>query len=111
LGFNMSSAVDLCGKRTQIGEPAPALQQRLERAREEYERCDTVIVGIHVRYGGVEFATDVESERVFKHNEERSKLDAFNDQYVLPRLQAPRSYVGTALHCGLELRALMRSMR
>lgn len=70
---------------TQIGLPAPALQKRLERVRAEYERCDTVVIGIHVRYGGVEFSTNAESERVFKHKEERSRLDAFNDQYVCGR--------------------------
>jgi hypothetical protein len=54
-----------------------------------------VVVGIHVRYGGVEFATNAESERVFKHKEERSRLDAFNNQYV----HFPDAYSSTVVDC------------
>jgi hypothetical protein len=32
------------------------MQKVLGRLQAEYARCDTVVVGIHVRYGGVEFA-------------------------------------------------------
>lgn len=90
---------------TQIGLPAPALQKRLERVHAEYERCDTVVIGIHVRYGGVEFATNAESERVFKHKEERSRLDAFNDQYVWSPDACPSSLVDC---CGFDGRPRRR---
>lgn len=76
----------------QLGPPAPGLQRVLGSLQAEYARCDTVVIGIHVRYGGAEFTAQQPHELPYEDQREYlfGSLEYAPDGTLVPSLPSAR---------------------
>jgi hypothetical protein len=76
----------LFARESQLGPPAPGLQKVLSRLQAEYARCDTVMIGIHVRFGGAEFTAQQPHELPYEDQREYlfGSLEYAPDSTIVP---------------------------
>lgn len=71
----LPAVVEILFRIVQVGIPSPKLQQKLEVLNKEFSRCDTVIIGLHIRMGSLEMARKAAgmSENQLQRTEEKLK--------------------------------------